>query len=248
MATFHDHFSGHAASYATHRPSYPRALYEWLATQTESHNVAWDCATGNGQAATGLADHYRTVVASDASAGQISSRQEHPRIHYIVALAERAPLWDGSCDLLTVAQAVHWFDFNRFYAEARRVLKRGGTIAVWTYERFSLSPAIDAAVERFYNGTVGPYWPPERRWVELGYRTLPFPFDEVPAPPLEMEIRWTREQLLQYIGTWSAVQRYRKATGKDPMPDLRRELEALWVDPTEPRTLRWPIHVRAGVA
>jgi len=248
MATFQDHFSGHASSYASHRPSYPRALYEWLATLTDSHEVAWDCATGNGQAAVGLVEHYKSVVASDASARQVASRQPHSRVHYFVSLAERVPLWDGSCDLLTVAQAVHWFEFNRFFAEARRVLKRGGAIAVWSYERFTVSPAVDEAVEKFYSEVVGPYWPPERRYVELGYRTLPFPFDEVRAPAFDMELRWTREQVLHYISTWSAVQRYQRAQGTDPLPDLRQQLAALWVDPEEPRTVRWPIHIRAGYA
>ena len=245
--TFKDHFSGQSHHYAAHRPGYPAELYAWLAQHARARERAWDCATGNGQAAIDLVRHFANVVASDASAAQIRNRVEHERIRYLVALAEAAPLADGSCDLVTVAQAVHWFDFERFYAEVRRVLKPGGVIAVWTYAHFSVTPAVDAVVREFYEGVVGQYWPPERRLVEQAYRTLPFPFAEIPAPEFRYEVGWTLEQVLGYLASWSAVQRFRQAEGRDPLPELRASLEQAWGNPPH-QILRaaWPIHVRAG--
>lgn len=245
-ALFKDHFSGHAREYASHRPGYPRVLFDWLATLTPGHALAWDCATGNGQAAIGLAAHYRSVVASDASAGQIRNRQSHERIHYLVALAEAVPLRDGSCDPVTVAQSAHWFDFPRFHAETHRVLKRDGAIVLWAYERFGIGTEVDAIVDDFYRGVVGPFWPPERQYVEDGYRTVPFPYAELATPPFELSVRWTLEQLLRYIDTWSAVRRYREARGADPLPDFARALAGAWGEPGEARHVRWRLHLRAG--
>ncbi|HJS22223.1 MAG TPA: class I SAM-dependent methyltransferase [Steroidobacteraceae bacterium] len=244
---FKDHFSRQSSHYAAHRPGYPTELYAWLARHVRGHERVWDCATGSGQAAIDLARHFASVVASDASAAQIRNRLEHERIDYVVALAEAAPLADRTCDLVTVAQAVHWFDFERFYGEVRRVLRPGGTIAVWTYTTFALCPAIDVLVGEFYENVVGPYWPPERRLVEQAYRTLPFPFAEIPAPEFRYECAWTLEQVIGYLTSWSAVQRYQQAEGRDPLTALRPALEQAWEGPPDqPREAVWPIHVRVG--
>jgi SAM-dependent methyltransferase len=244
--TFKDHFSSHSTGYAAHRPTYPEALFEHLAGLCGSHDLALDCATGNGQAARGLAAHFAQVIATDASAGQIAAAQPCARVEFRVAAAERSGLPDRSVDLLTAAQAAHWFDLPAFHAEARRVLKPGGVIALWCYERLSIEPGIDAAIEAFYNGAIGPYWPPERGYVERGYRDLDFPYAEMPAPPLTMTADWNLDQLMGYFGTWSAVKRYREACGDDPLPALREALAADWVWPDAPKPIKWPLSLRLG--
>ena len=245
--TFKDHFSRQSGHYAAHRPGYPAELYEWLARQTQAHERVWDCATGSGQAAIDLVAHFAHVVASDASAAQVTNHLDHERIDYLVALAEAAPLANRSCDLVTVAQAVHWFDFERFFAEVRRVLKPGGVIAVWTYATFSLTAAVDAVVAEFYERVVGPYWPPERRLVEDAYRTLPFPLAEIPAPEFRYATSWSLERVMGYLASWSAVQRYKQAEGRDPLVTLRPALEQAWHgSPDEAREVVWPIYTRAG--
>jgi ubiquinone/menaquinone biosynthesis C-methylase UbiE len=245
--TFKDHFSRQSSHYAAHRPGYPAELYTWLAQQACEHERVWDCATGSGQAAIDLVRHFAHVVASDASAAQVRNHLEHERIDYLVALAEAAPLADRSCDVVTVAQAVHWFDFERFYAEVRRVLRPGGLIAVWTYASFSLTPAAEAVVQDFYDNVVGRYWPPERRLVEQAYRTLPFPFAEIPAPEFLYETDWSLEHLIGYLASWSAVQRYKEAEGRDPLEALRPALEQVWEgSPGEAHKVVWTIKARAG--
>jgi len=246
---FEDHFSGHAAAYAAFRPSYPAGLPAFVAglpLPPADHRLAWDCATGNGQAALGIAEHFARVIATDASAQQIAQATPHPRVEYRVAPAESSGLADGSIDLVTVAQAVHWFDFDRFYAEVRRVLAPGGALALWTYDYARIAPVVDRLVDRLGHGTVGSYWPAGRRWVDEEYRTIPFPFDEVAAPSFELHERWALPQFAGYLRTWSAVQRYVAARGEDPVARLLPELAAAWGDPEEPRDVRWPIVVRAG--
>jgi len=194
---FKDHFSRHAASYAGHRPDYPAALFDYLAARAGAHELVWDVATGNGQAAHGLVRHFARVSATDASAEQIREAMPHPRITYRVAPAEASGLEPASVDLITVAQALHWFDLPRFYTEARRVLRPGGLIAMWCYHLMSVSTEVDRVLEHFYADTIGPDWPPERRLVEDGYRSLEFPFAEIQdAPFFSIERIWSVEQVL----------------------------------------------------
>jgi len=243
-----DHFSGHAGDYAAYRPGYPPALFELLASLPRRRALALDCATGSGQAAIGLAERFDRVVAIDASSEQLAMAPRHPRIEYRVARAEATGVASGTADLVSAAQAVHWFDFDCFYAEALRVLAPGGAVAVYTYNLARVDPAFDRVLDRLAREIVGPYWPPERRWVDEEYRTLPFPFAEVPTPRLENEARWDLDRLLRYVATWSACQRYRRATGRDPIKMLQDELTAAWGDPSQPRPVRWPIFLRAGHA
>lgn len=244
--SFKDHFSGHADDYTRYRPTYPAALFAWLAQQAPAHALAWDCATGNGQAALGLVAHFDAVVATDASANQITSATAHPRVRYAVAPAEDSGIAAHSVDLITVGQALHWFDFPAFYAEAARVLKPGGVLAAWSYGLMQVSPAVDAAVWRLYEPIVGPCWPPERRYVEEQYRTLPFPLNEIAAPAFAMEAEWTLAQLTGYLGTWSAVQRYRQERGADPLALIADELAAAWGEAEALRHVRWPLFMRVG--
>jgi SAM-dependent methyltransferase len=244
---FKDHFSRQAADYRRHRPTYPAALLEFVAYHCAGRTVAVDCATGSGQAAVALADHFAAVVAVDGSPSQLARAEPHERVRYVAALAERLPVRAASVDLVAAAQAAHWFDHDRFHAECRRVLAPGGVVAVWCYEKFRVEPAIDAVVDDFYVNVIGADWPPERRYVAEGYQTLPFPWRKEPTPPFEIEVDWDLAQLMGYLATWSAVQRCRERTGQDPLAALRPRLERLWSTAT-PRRVRWPVHLLLGTA
>ena len=244
--SFKDHFSGHAALYAKYRPDYPPALYQFLSTLTPTHDYALDCATGSGQAALGLARYFDCVIGTDGSVSQLLNAQAHARVHYVANLAEQPAFRDGSIDLVAAAQAAHWFDHPRFYAGVRRVLKPDGVLAVWTYGLARIDHAVDALVREFYDTTIGGYWPPERRFVEGAYKTLPFEFNEVPTPAMELRLEWDLDALMGYFSTWSAVQRYVKALQVDPLPALRQKLERVWDPAGEQRSVVWPLHLRVG--
>ena len=249
---FADHFSGHAADYARHRPTYPDALYEAVLSQCISPTRAWDCGTGNGQAALQLARYVEDVIATDASVEQIRQATPHERVRYEVAPAENVPLEDHSIDLVIVAQAVHWFDHDAFYREVRRVVRPGGVIAAWTYTLFHAPPDdpqasdIDAVLRYFYDEVTGPYWPPEREHVEAAYQTIPFPFEELEAPQLTLTMDWTCADVIGYLRTWSASQRYREQVGTDPLREIEEDLRTAWGDSDTVRTMYWPAPMRIG--
>ncbi len=248
MGEFNDHFSSLAAQYAESRPAYPPALFEYLASLCARRERCWDCACGSGQASTSLARYFDSVIATDASDKQVAAAEPHPRVEYRVATAEASGLASQSIDLVAVAQALHWFRIGEFFAEAQRVLKPRGVIAVWSYgvQKFA-DEKIDAEVQRYYGEVVGPYWPPERAIVESGYRDLEFPFDELTPPPVVMEERWTLERLLGYFRSWSATGRYVKANGADPVIEIGENLAQLWGDPAAPRSISWPLAFRVGL-
>ncbi|MCC6272615.1 MAG: class I SAM-dependent methyltransferase [Deltaproteobacteria bacterium] len=243
---FQDYFSSLATDYARYRPRYPEDLFRYLSGIAPGRSLAWDCATGSGQAAVGLAEYFERVIATDASEAQLTQAEPHPGVEYRAESAEASGLAAASVDLVTVAQALHWFDLENFYAEVRRVARPGGVLAVWTYALFSCGPAVDAVIGDFYEGILGNYWAPERRLVEQGYRTLPFPFREGEAPEFAMEARWSLAQVLGYLGTWSALKRYREALGRDPLPELAEKLQGAW-GKEGIKTLHWPIFLRWGV-
>lgn len=244
MAT--DHFSHQAVDYAHFRPDYPEALFSWLTDRSPLREQAWDVGCGNGQASIPLASRFRQVLATDLSVAQIDQARRRPNIIYRVAHCDKSGLPAGSCDLVTVAQAIHWFDFDKFYAEVRRVLKPGGMLAAWTYTLLQGEPAINTVIARFYDEVLGPWWPPQRRWVDAGYAGMPFPFPVMPTPSFEIHRHWTLADLVNYIGTWSAVQRCREATGTDPASELMDRMRPHWGNPRETREIIWPIALLAG--
>ncbi len=244
--SFADHFSSVSAAYAAFRPRYPDDLFDFLAQETPARDAAWDVGTGSGQAAVGLARHFTRVIATDASSSQIAHAAPDPRVSYRVCPAEACDLDDGSVDLVTAAQALHWFDRSAFWAEVRRVLRPGGVIAVWTYVMLQITPRIDALVNRFYHDVVGPYWPPERRITEERYQTIEFPFAEFEAPNFVIEQSVTLDDLAGYVRTWSATRRFVEEQAHDPVDGLIAQLAPAWGSPQESRLARWPVAMRVG--
>ncbi len=242
-----DHFSDVAGAYALYRPRYPAALFEYLAGLVPARTAVWDCGAGSGQATEGLIPHFGRVFASDISRRQLASAPGTRSALRLVCSGEWSALAEASVDLITVAQALHWLDLELFYAEVRRVLRPGGVLAAWSYDLAGLGDtALDAELREFYEVTVGEYWPPERRLVEEQYREMSFPFDEDLAPAFSMEADWTLDELLGYVGTWSAVSRFRAAAGSDPVAILAGRLLPLWGAPNYRRRLHWPLALRIG--
>lgn len=246
--TFHDHFSSRSTDYARFRPTYPPELAAWLAGIAPSRRLALDCGCGNGQLSTLLAVEFAQVVATDASPQQIANATAHPRVSYRVAPAEHSGLDDASVDLVTAAQAAHWFDLDAFYREVRRVLRPGGRVALISYGITETGGAAGEVLADFYANVVGRYWPAERRHVETGYRRLPFPFDEIAAPAMAMRAQWSLDQLLGYVDTWSAVRQAEAVLGRAPYDDFAARLRAAWGAPEARREIRWPLALRVSAA
>ena len=244
--TFHDHFSGHAGVYRDFRPRYPAELFEAIAERSPATDAVWDCACGNGQASLGLAEKFDLVYATDASAQQIEQAAPHPRIRYSVAPAEASGLPDHSVDAVLVAQAIHWFDFEQFYDEVERVVRPGGLFVAVGYENAAITPEVDAIVLHLTRDILGAYWPPESRYLHSRYRDLPRRFEEVEMPDLFITTDWTLDLLMGYLSTWSALQRYRKAEGKDPLPAIRADLAKVWGNPAVAKRVSWRMVTLAG--
>jgi len=243
---FKDHLSDVAAAYAAHRPSYPAALVDFLAQLAPAGRLAWDAGCGSGQLSLLLAGPFERVVATDASPEQIARAAPHPRVEYRCAAAGVSGLLDSVVDLATAAQAAHWFDLPAYYAEVRRVARRSGIVALISYGIVTAGADLDAVIQPFYRGVLAGYWPPERRHVDDGYRSLPFPFEELDAPAFEIRLDWRLEDLVGYIGTWSAVWALQQAEGEGPFATFKRELAEAWGPATAIRTVRWPLALRVG--
>jgi len=241
-----DHFSSVSTGYSTYRPRYPRRLFEFVASITPRHELAWDCGAGTGQATIDLAEHFERVIGTDISAAQLASASKHPKITWLVSPAEATPLVSGSVDLITVAQALHWFDHARFNSEVRRVAAPGGAIAAWTYGAPRMDGAVGDVLRRSMLETLDAYWPPERRHVEDEYRSIPFPFERIAAPALSLDESWSLDQVVGYVRTWSATTRYRAAHGDDPVVAIERELAAAWDGAVPSKRIMWPLIVIAG--
>lgn len=257
-----DLFSAQSKEYASSRPTYPRALFEFIVGLVDEKTLAWDCATGNGQAALVLADYFKQVIASDISAKQLENAQRKSNIKYQIFRAEDTPLKDNSVDLITVAQALHWFDFGRFYSEARRVLRKrkdgktgegqggGGIIAAWAYGLHTISPEVDRVTRRLYEDILGDkYWPPERKYVEDRYETIPFPFEQIPSPEFQIQLSWNLSELVNYYRSWSSVQKFIEKNKLDPVSEVSSNLEYAWGQKNhvnKKRNVVWPLYVKIG--
>jgi SAM-dependent methyltransferase len=242
-----DHFSGVAASYAEFRPTYPRELFELVASLAPRRGTVWECGAGSGQATIALAEFFDRVIATDISAEQIARAPAHPRIEWLVAPSEKAPIESGTIDLVAVAQALHWFDFEAFFAECRRVAAPGAVLAAWTYGSPSMQGEAGRALSDFMYGDagIGPYWPPERHHIHAEYQTIPFPFERVDTPRMELVHEWVPAQVIGYLRSMSATARYIKAHGRDPVDAFEERLSGVWPD-GEARRISWPLIIRAG--
>jgi SAM-dependent methyltransferase len=244
---FEDHYSGHADAYARHRPRYPHELFVWLASVIPDRQLAWDAGTGNGQVAIALAEHVDRVVATDASADQLARAVAHERVAYRNEPADRVSLPQGSIDLITAGAAAHWFELEGFYREVRRVAKRGAVVALFSYgPRDFTADAIGPIVHRFHDEVLGGFWPERIQYVHDRYATLPFPFDEIEVPPFEMNAEWSLRELLAFLDTWSASQRYFQQRGTSAVDEIAPDLARAWGDPDRRREIRCPLFFRAG--
>lgn len=243
---FEDHFSSHSKQYAQYRPQYPDEIYAYLASIAPGHSLAWDCGTGNGQAAIGLAKYFDKVHATDASADQISRAYLHNQVDYRIEPAEHVSLGTSSADLVTVAVAIHWFNFDEFYREVKRVLKPNGILAAWTYSFPEISPEVDQLVRNYYFNVLGEYWPERIHYLEEEYKTLPFPFEEIAPPSFVMKANWDLNQFASFLDSWSATQRYKAQKGQHPLEVIWPQLISAWGGEGEKRLVGWPLHFRIG--
>ena len=244
--TFKDHFSELAETYSKYRPTYPSELFEYFSSICNDHQQAWDCGTGNGQAAISLAGYFENVLATDGSKVQLDKALRHPQIIYRIDSAEKVSLKDGSVDLVTVAAAVHWFNFEKFYMEVKRVLKPGGIIAVWGYHLFSISSDIDKILVKYYKEILNDYWPENFVYVDNRYQNLPFPFEEIPPPQFDMITEWDFNQVAGFLDSWSGTKIYLQKTGRHPLNEIWNDLLKAWGDEQQKRIIKWPLHMRVG--
>lgn len=246
MAEFKDYFSTASDDYKRFRPCYPPELFDYLARVAPSQQFAVDVGCGNGQATQMLAQHFAQVLATDASAAQIEQAEPTPNVRYEASPAETIPAESASADLITVAQAIHWFDLPRFFAEAQRVLKPAGVLAVWGYQLLYTDTGLDPVIEDFHSQVVGPYWPAERALLDNGYTRISFPYPRELAPEFRMTVRWHIRHLLGYLNTWSAVKQYEKALGHNPVEQHFNAILAAWGDPDTAKDIYWPLILYVG--
>jgi len=240
-----DNFSKQSDLYSRFRPGYPGQLFDFLLPLVPDKRNAWDCGTGNGQVAAKLSNYFNEVYASDLSAAQIENAERKKNIFYSVEKAEKTLFPDNKFDLITIAQAIHWFQFNDFYHEAQRTLKPGGIIAVIGYDILRINKKIDLLIDTFYRDTTGPYWDEERKYVEEHYLTIPFPFKEITTPGFSMNYNWDLERVTGYLNTWSAVQHYIRKNNENPVDKFSEELKKVWGNVLK-RKVQFPIFMRTG--
>ncbi|OLY93179.1 Methyltransferase domain-containing protein [Cnuella takakiae] len=241
-----DLFSGHSAQYAQYRPGYPPELFQWLADSLPAQKTAWDCGTGNGQVATLLAPHFEQVFATDISSEQLAQAPKVANITYSQQPAEHTNIQDLSIDLVTVAQAIHWFDLTAFFTEVNRVARPGARLLVLGYGLLQVNENIDALIKQLYTQVLGPYWAHERRLIDEGYKSIPFPFTELTLPQFPNLYQWNLQHLLDYLRTWSAVKQYQKVNGTDPVTIMKADFSKAW-GPGATATISFPLIGRLGV-
>ena len=241
-----DNFSQQSAGYAQFRPNYPAELVEYIVSFVEEKGLAWDCGTGNGQSAKLLAHHFKKVFATDISSKQLANAHAAANIFYAREPAEKTSLANDSVNLVTVAQAIHWFDFEKFYTEVNRVAKPGAVIAVWTYSLLQVSPEIDSIIHEYHFKTLEKYWDPERKYVDDGYSGIPFPFATIETKPFNIELDWTLEELNGYLHTWSALQKFMAVNTVNPVPAIMEKIQQHWGDPARQR-ICFPVYLKLGI-
>jgi SAM-dependent methyltransferase len=239
-----DNFSVQAAGYAQFRPTYPQELYDYLYSLVQEKNTAWDCATGNGQVARILAKDFKQVFATDISENQLKHAVQKENISYLLESSNKSSFPDASFDLITVAQAIHWFHFDDFYAEVKRTLKPFGIFAAFGYGVMRIDEQVDAVIHKLYKGILGGYWDEERKHIDEGYSSIPFPFQEFAVPKFSIQTTWDFDQMIGYLNTWSALQHYKKANNSSPLAILMPELEMAWG--TGDKEVYFPILLRVG--
>jgi SAM-dependent methyltransferase len=239
-----DNFSKQAAVYAQFRPTYPPELFNYIVSFVKEKNEAWDCGTGNGQSAKELSKYFTKVIATDISQKQIDNSHKEENIFYSIAPAEQTTIADNSIDLVTVSQALHWFKFDQFYKEVKRVGKPGGIIAVWSYSLLRISPQIDSIIEDYHYKTLDGFWEEERKYVDDNYATIPF--ERIEAPQTEIKVSWSLPQLEGYFNTWSALQKYLSVNEQSPVDNLMEQIRPLWGEHEE-RTIIFPVHLKMGI-
>lgn len=240
-----DNFSTRSDNYAKYRPQYPSSLFDFLNSIVSGKENAWDCGTGNGQVAIRLADSFSTVWASDLSQAQIDQAFQTPNIRYSVKRAEKTNFPNQFFDLVTVAQAIHWFDFDKFYEEVKRTSKPKAIICVLGYGLLNISPEIDELVSDFYDNTIGSFWDPERKYLDEGYQTIPFPFQEISCPKFESVQSWDLNHFIGYLNTWSAIKHFIRENGFNPLPSFQLKLEKHWKK-DEVKQVSFPLLLRVG--
>jgi ubiquinone/menaquinone biosynthesis C-methylase UbiE len=240
-----DNFSKQAAVYAQFRPQYPDELFQYLLSFVPEKNTAWDCGTGNGQTAKALCKYFTTVIATDISQKQIDNAYQTDNIFYLLQPAEQTGITDKSINLVTVSQALHWFDFDKFYTEVKRVAKPTAVIAVWTYSLLRISSDINIVIENYHFNTLNNYWDAERKYVDDQYSSVPFPFNEVKTPAFEIKVNWSLKELEGYFYTWSALQKFITANNYSPVDALMQQIKVLW-GAAEKREIIFPVHLRLG--
>jgi ubiquinone/menaquinone biosynthesis C-methylase UbiE len=241
-----DLFSKQSDLYAKYRPTYPKELFDYVVSFVQSKDVAWDCATGNGQAASVLSGHFNKIIATDISAAQIDKAVKKDNIEYFIYPAESTPFADNSFDLVTVAQAYHWIKWDQFKKEVVRVCKPNAVIAIWTYYNHTTGDnRIDAIVRDFNKHVTQPYWDHERKYVEEKYETVEFDYELLSVKDFESILHWKRDDLLGYVGSWSAIQKFIKTNGYSPLPQLEDELKNIWPD-DEIKKVSFPIYLKLG--
>lgn len=240
-----DNFSKQALQYSRFRPGYPQQLYDFLLQLLPVKKAAWDAGTGNGQVAAKLSDYFEKVFATDISANQLANSVKKKNIFYSVENAQQSSFANNQFDLITVAQAIHWFDFEKFYKESERTLKSNGVIAIFGYNLMRISTEIDLIIDDFYKNIIGLYWDRERKYVDENYSTISFPFKEIKCPVLNNDCEWNVEQVIGYINTWSAVQYFISTNNRNPVDEIAEPLKKLWRNDLK-RKVSFPIFMRAG--
>jgi len=242
-----DNFSGQAETYARYRPSYPDEMYEFIFQHVKERKTAWDCATGSGQVAGKLADSFEKVYATDISSEQMRYAPQKANIEYLQIPAENSGLPDKVFDLITVAQAIHWFNFEEFYKEVRRTAKPGSLLSVIGYGMIRVDENTNPLLDRFYDEMFGTYFSENRVYINDSYQNIPFPFEEIPAPPFQICYRWSLDEMEGYLNSWSAVQKFKEKDGFNPVNEFLPKLQsaASW-KADEKREVIFPIFMRLG--